>query len=149
MSWDIGIGSEVKMHYRIRLEDGTVAVSSFESQPLQFTMGDGTLVKGLEHALYGLRPGDKQTILISPEEGYGFSDETKKQILDRGRFPNDITIEVGAIIAFDIGEEEEIPGAIMDIAGDKVHVDFNHPLAGHEIQFEVEIFTVGPPVGMQ
>jgi len=136
------------MHYRIRLEDGTVADSSFESQPLQFTMGDGTLVKGLEHALYGLRPGDKQNILISPQEGYGFPDESKIQILGRSQFPKDIKIEVGVIVTFDAGHEQ-IPGTILDIKGDKVHVDFNHPLAGHEIQFQVEIFSVGPPIGMQ
>ena len=151
MHWDIGPGSTVSMFFCIRLEDGMIAESNFGEEPLNFTMGDKTLVKGLEYALFGLRAGDKQSIRISPEEGFGYPEQIKKQIIPRSKFPNQMELAEGAIVEFAAGEataEEQIPGVITKIDGDDIHVDFNHPLAGHEILFEVEILSVGPANGM-
>ena len=144
---DIQPGSQVLMHYRITLEDGTVADSSFEGEPLRFTMGDGTLIQGLELALYGLRAGDRQSLGIDPQYAFGLPDETAIQTLPRTDFPADMQLEAGQIIAFGTPEGEEIPGAILEVGDKDVKVDFNHPLAGHEIQFEVEILDVRPPAG--
>lgn len=147
MNWEIGPGSKVCLYFCIRLEDGMLAESNFGEEPLTFTMGDETLVKGLEYALLGLRVGDKQSIRIPPQEGFGFPEENKKQILRRNRFPSQMELKEGFIVAFETGEEQ-IPGTILAINGDDIHIDFNHPLSGHEISFEVEIISVGPANGM-
>lgn len=135
-------GSEVLMHFTIRLEDGTVAESSVGEEPLRFKMGDGTLVEGLELALLGLKPGDKQKLQIPPENAYGYAVPSNVQPLARDEFPEDMELKRGVIIGFTTPDGEEVPGMILEVGDEQVTVDFNHPLASHEITFEVEILEV-------
>ena len=135
-------GSEVLMHFTITLEDGTVAESTEGEEPLRFVMGDETLIEGLELALFGLKAGDKQSLKIGPETAYGFPDPENLQIMSRADFPDDMDLKPGLIISFALPDGEEYPGAIIEVNDDQVTVDFNHPLAGHEIQFDVEILEV-------
>ncbi|MGD8483343.1 MAG: FKBP-type peptidyl-prolyl cis-trans isomerase [Thioalkalispiraceae bacterium] len=140
----IGPGCEVTMHFTLTLEDGTVADTTIGHDPIQFIMGDGSLIEGLELALYGLKTGDKQVLSIEPREAFGFPDEENIHEMPRSEFPADMSIEQGMIIEFDTPSGERVPGAIKDIKNDTVVVDFNHPLAGHEITFDVEILEIKP-----
>jgi len=148
MNWSIGPGSDVVMHFAIRLEDGTEVESTAGEQAIAFTMGDGTFIRGLELALYGLRPGDKQTLKISPQEGYGFHDPNQVHTVEISKFPHGIALEKGTIVAFDVGDEQ-LAATILERQGESMRVDFNHPLAGHEIEFEVDIIKVGPAFEFQ
>ena len=143
----IGPGCRVTMHFTITLEDGTVADTSREGEPLTFTMGDGSLIEGLELALYGLKAGDRQVVTLDPREAFGFPDPDNVHRLPRGEFPADMPPEEGQIVAFSTPSGEEIPGAIVEVGEDEVTVDFNHPLAGHEIVFDTEIIAIQPPAG--
>jgi len=147
-SLSIGPGSEVLMHFTLSLADGTVADSSREGEPLRFVMGDGTLIEGLELVLYGLKKGDRQTLSIEPRDAFGYPDPDNVHTLPRADFPPEIGLEEGQIIGFSTPSGEEVPGAIRAIVDDHVEVDFNHPLAGHEIIFEVEILEIRPGVGI-
>lgn len=138
----IGFNSTVVMHSTITLEDGTVADTTVGAEPLRFTMGDGSLIAGLELALFGLKAGDRQSLRIGPADAFGFRDEQNVHWMERAEFPADMTLETGMIIEFVTPSGEEIPGAIQEVREDSVQVDFNHPLAGHEISFEVEILEV-------
>jgi FKBP-type peptidyl-prolyl cis-trans isomerase SlpA len=138
-------GSEVTMHCSITLEDGTVAESTLKDEPLHFTLGDGTLIQGLELAIYGLKAGDKQSLKIDPEYAFGPRDDEGIRVQPRSDFPEDMNLEVGQIIEFETHTGEFILGAVMELEEDNVTMDFNHPLAGHEIQFDVEILDVKPP----
>jgi len=140
----IGPGSEVLMHFTLSLTDGTVADSTREGEPLRFVMGDGSLIEGLELVLYGLKQGDLQCLSIEPRDAFGFPDEENIHTMPRSEFPADIQLEAGLIIGFTTPSGEEVPGAIQEIKDDEVVVDFNHPLAGHEIVFDVEILEVKP-----
>ena len=140
----IGPGSEVLMHFTLSLADGTVADSTREGEPLRFVMGDGSLIEGLELVLYGLKQGDQQCLSIEPRDAFGFPDEENIHTMARSEFPEDIQLEVGQIIGFTTPSGEEVPGAIMEIKDEEVVVDFNHPLAGHEVIFDVEILEVKP-----
>jgi len=142
----IGPGCEVTMHFKLTLEDGTVADSTIDHDPITFIMGDGSLIEGLELALYGLKEGDKQVLSIDPREAFGFPDEENIHEMSRSEFPDDMNIEEGMIIEFDTPSGERVPGALKEIKGDSVVVDFNHPLAGHEITFDVEILKIKPAV---
>ena len=124
------------------LEDGTVAESTFDDEPLTFTLGDGTLIEGLELALYGLRSGDRQRLSLFPEQAFGLRDPGKVHRLPRADFPADMLLEPGCIIGFDTPAGEELPGMIVRTEGAGVEVDFNHPMAGHVVIFEVEIIDV-------
>lgn len=132
------------MHFSLSLADGTVADSTREGEPLRFVMGDGTLIEGLELVLYGLKEGDQQCLSIEPRDAFGFPDEENIHTMPRSEFPADMQLEVGMIIGFSTPSGEEVPGAIQEIKDDEVVVDFNHPLAGHEVIFDVEILEVKP-----
>jgi FKBP-type peptidyl-prolyl cis-trans isomerase SlpA len=147
-SLTIGPGSEVLMHFSLSLADGTVADSTRDGEPLRFVMGDGTLIEGLELVLYGLKKGDRQCLSIEPRDAFGFPDEDNIHTMPRSEFPADMPLEVGMIIGFNTPSGEEVPGAIQEIKDDEVVVDFNHPLAGHEVIFDVEILEVKPGVSL-
>lgn len=138
----ISHGSAVVMYFSITLEDGTVAETTENGDPLYFVMGDETMIEGLELALFGLKAGDKQSLKIDPETAYGYPDPENIHPMALGDFPDDMEIATGMIVNFAMPDEEEYPGMIKEIGSEQVTVDFNHPLAGHEIVFEVEILEV-------
>lgn len=144
MKYAVDIGSTVTLHLSLMLEDGSVAESTFDAEPLTFTMGDGTLVHGLELALYGLRPGDTQRLALYPEQAFGVHDPARIHRLPRTGFPPDIDLTPGNIIAFDTPDGEEIAGTLLSLDAGTVEVDLNHPLAGRRIIFDVEILDVAP-----
>ena len=144
----IGPGCEVLMHFTLSLADGTVADSTREDEPLRFVMGDGTLIEGLELVLYGLKVGDRQCLAIGPRDAFGFPDEANIHTMPRDEFPPEMQLETGMIIGFTTPSGEEVPGAIQEMKGDEVVVDFNHPLAGYEVIFDVEILEVKPGVSI-
>ena len=117
---------------------------SVDGEPMVFTMGDGSLIEGLEMVLYGLKVGDKQSLSIEPRDTFGFPEDENIHTLPSSEFSDDLKIEEGMIIGFSTPSGEEVPGAIMEIKGEEVKVDFNHPLAGHEVVFSVEIVEIKP-----
>jgi FKBP-type peptidyl-prolyl cis-trans isomerase SlpA len=144
MRYAVNAGSTVTLHLSLMLEDGTVAESTFDGEPLTFVMGDGTLVHGLELALYGLRSGDTQRLALYPEQAFGPHDPERIHRLPRGGFPADMELTPGNIIAFDTPEGEEIAGTVLSLDDRTVEIDLNHPLAGRRIVFDVEIIDVVP-----
>ena len=144
MKFQINVASTVTLHLSLMLEDGTVAESTFDAEPLTFTMGDGTLVHGLELGLYGLRPGDSQRLTLYPEQAFGLRDPGKVHRLPRADFGAEIELEPGLIVGFETPEGEELPGAVLSLDADSVEVDFNHPLAGRTILFDVQVHRVEP-----
>ena len=137
--------SEVTLHFSLSLADGTEAISTFGEEPMTITMGDGTFMPGMEMALYGLKEGDEQTILLTPEQSYGFPDPQLIHDMPLSEFSDDMTPEVGQIIAFSMPNGEETPGTITEINGDMARVDFNHPLSGHDVVFKTQIIKVQQP----
>jgi len=141
----ITIGSKVTLHFALRLADGTLADSSFDNEPVSFVVGDGALDKGLELALIGLRAGERQTLTLMPGQAFGARDEAALQWVERDRFPPHMALEEGQIIGFSGQAGEDVAGAVIEIQEQRVRVDFNHPLAGREIEFEVKILSVEEP----
>ena len=107
-------------------------------------MGDGTLVEGLELGLYGLKAGDTQRLVLEPEQAFGLHDPAKLHQLSRSEFSRELELEPGVIIGFDTPSGEELPGTVVSLTDALVEVDFNHPLAGRVVVFEVEIIAVVP-----
>ena len=141
----ITFGSTVTMHFSLALSDGTLVESSFGDQPLLFVLGDGSLDRGLELALMGLTEGARQELTLMPGQAFGERDESAIQSIPKSRFPVDMDLEPGQIIGFTGENGEEIAGAILAMEDQDVTVDFNHPLAGREIRFDVQILAVENP----
>ncbi|PKF51900.1 FKBP-type peptidyl-prolyl cis-trans isomerase [Enterovibrio nigricans] len=139
----ISANSEVLMHFTIKLEDGSVADSTKSSgKPAKLVMGDGSLTENFERCLVGLSEGETASFTLEPDDAFGQSNPDNIQHMDRTLFVGDAPAEEGTIIAFSGPGGQEIPGVITEVAGESVTVDFNHPLAGHRVIFDVEIVKV-------
>ncbi len=141
----IGPGSRVVLEYSITLADGTIADTTRDDEPLAFTVGDGTLVEGLEQLLYGLSAGDSHTLEVTPEQAFGQPDPSNTQRIPLADFGPELTVEEGVIIGFTLPNGDEVPGTVRHVGGEHVEVDFNHPLAGHHLKLEVEVISVQAP----
>ncbi len=142
----IAPGSEVTLHISLTTTDSNELISTFEEEPETLVMGDGTLPAGLELALYGLQPGAKQTLTLSPEQAFGAHSNDRIHHLSRSEFPTDLELLPGNIIGFTATNGEEIAGTLLEVTGNEVKIDFNHPLAGVDVVFRVEIISVHTPI---
>lgn len=144
MSYQIGSGMRVTLHFAIKLSDGSVVDSNFDKGPATFDIGDGSLLPGFEQALFGMVAGDKKVIDIKPEQGFGMPNPNNVQQMSRQDFAEELDLQPGLMLSFADANRAELPGVIKKIEGDSVEVDFNHPLAGHNLLFHVEIIEVNP-----
>ncbi len=131
----------VKMHYKGTLDDGSVFDDSNGKDPLEFVFGLGMIIPGLESELEGLKARDKKTIKVESKDAYGPVISEAIQEVPKSQFPPELKLEVGAQLAAQ-GPHGVIPVRIADIKEDSVVVDMNHPLAGKDLTFEVEIVEV-------
>jgi len=136
----IGPGKEITLHFAIKLEDGQLIDSNFDASPATFTFGDGNLPEGFEQAMLGLKAGDHAVLTIAPERGFGQHNPANIQVMSRSDF-KDMELEPGLVVSFQ-EPGGEIPGVITEFNEKNVSVDFNHPLAGKTLLFEVKIVTV-------
>ncbi|WP_064605828.1 FKBP-type peptidyl-prolyl cis-trans isomerase [Photobacterium sp. J15] len=135
--------SEVLMHFAIKLDDGSVADSTQAmGKPAKFRMGDGSLTENFEKCLLGLSVGQKSSFKLEPEDAFGPANPDNIHHLELSKFGADAPAEVGTIIAFSGPDGQDIPGIITEVAGDSVTVDFNHPLAGQRVTFDVEVVAI-------
>jgi FKBP-type peptidyl-prolyl cis-trans isomerase SlpA len=135
-------GSRVLLHLEILLADGTEVLSSLGSDPLELTLGDGTLAPGLEDLLIDLRAGAREHILADGSELYGPREDEKIHWLSRSDFPPEQAPERGQVIAFETPGGQEMAGVLLQIKGNRVQVDFNHPLSGRSLQIRTQIISV-------
>lgn len=140
----IAEGTKVTLHFSLTLKDGEIIDSTFDEEPATFTVGDGNLLAGFEESILGLSSGVKDVFTIAPEDGFGQHNPSNIQIIARDQFDEEITIEKGLVLSFADAQNTELPGVVSEFDEENVTVDFNHPLAGKEILFEVEIITVEP-----
>lgn len=135
--------SKVTLHFTIKMKDGSVADSTHNmGKPAQLVIGDGSLSDNFEKHLIGLEAGQNKAIELSAQDAFGMPNPDNIHHMDRTKFVGEAEVEVGTIMAFTGPDGAEIPGIITEVAGDSVTVDFNHPLTGHDVTFEVEILTV-------
>ena len=139
----IGPGSTVIFHFDIKLSDGSAAESTrVHNKPAKLQMGDGSLSPAFEAQLGGMAAGDKRTFTLAPEDAYGMPNPDNIYYVDRSKFSADAPAKVGMIVGFAMPDGSELPGLIRDVVGESVTVDFNHPLAGQALTFNVEIVQV-------
>lgn len=139
----IGSDTQVTLHFALSLENGEQVDSTFDKQPATFKVGDGNLLPGFEQQLFGLKAGDKRTFQINPEQGFGQHNEQNVQIMPRNQFEGmELELSEGLLVIFNDAAKTELPGIVKRFDDRQVTVDFNHPLAGKTLTFDVEIFDV-------
>ena len=145
MSESVQRDSAVLVHFTLKLEDGSTAESTrANGKPALFRLGDGSLSAALEQALLGLKAGESKQFTLAPEEAFGSVSPDLIQYFSRRDFIDAGEPEVGAIMLFTGMGGSEMPGVIREVSGDSITVDFNHPLAGRRIQFDVEVLEIDP-----
>lgn len=137
----IGQSSTVTLHFALKFDSGEVVDSNFDKDPATFKVGDGSLLPGFERVLFGLKTGDKRSFEIPPEQGFGTPNEQNLQVMPRNQFDS-MELDYGVLVIFKDAAGGEMPGVIKEFDEQEVTVDFNHPLAGKVITFEVDIIRV-------
>ena len=141
-------GDTVKVHYHGRLTDGTVFDSSEGREPLEFEVGSGMVIKGFDNGLMGMVIGDKKTIEIAVEEAYGPKDPEMIMEFPIDRFPTDMKPEIGMQLNMTNSQGQHIPVVIVEVKQDAVILDANHPLAGEDLIFDLELVEIVGPKSM-
>lgn len=135
-------GSVVTMHYSLSLRDGEMVDSSRGTGPVTIEIGKGDWADFLERPLLGLGIGDKRHVELSAQDTALERNETDIQHLHRADFPAELVLEAGRVFAFSLPSGEEIAGQVVSVEGDDVAVDFSHPLAGRDLELDVEILAI-------
>jgi FKBP-type peptidyl-prolyl cis-trans isomerase 2 len=140
-SQKIADGMKVTMEYTLTLPDKTVVDSTKGQPPFSYTQGKQEVIPGLEKALAGLKAGDKKVVTIPAAEAYGLYDEKKKVTVPKKNVPPDV--KVGTKLRSQSGQEAKV----VEVKGDSVVVDVNHPLAGKDLTFDINVVNVekAPP----
>ena len=135
-------GNQVKVHYHGRLQDGTTFDSSEGRSPLEFEVGAGQVIKGFDDGVLGMKEGDKKTIHIPVEDAYGEKSEDMIIEFPREQFPPDMKPEVGMQLNLRGQDGRNFPVVISEIKNEFVVLDGNHPLAGKDLIFDIEMVEI-------
>lgn len=141
---EIGPDTQVRLHFSLKLDDGSIVDSTFEKEPANFVVGDGSLLDGFEKKLYGMKAGESGSFQILPEDGFGQPNPNNLQTFSRKDFSAEVELAEGLVVSFADANQSELPGVIKSFNDSEVVVDFNHPLAGRTVKFDVEIKEVLP-----
>jgi len=141
----VAAGDTVQLRYALRPRGGDDLISNFDdAEPETVTLGDGTLAPMLEQWLVDLPPGERHVFLLDPWQAFGESQPELIQTLPKTDLPADMEFEIDQLVEFAMPNGQTLAGHILEIGDDAVKVDFNHPLAGLFIEFEVEIEQILP-----
>ena len=135
----------IVLHFTLKLDDGSTAESTRNNgKPALFRLGDTSLSEGLEQQLLGLKEGEKKAFSLEPDAAFGVPSPDLIQYFSRREFIDAGEPEIGAIMLFTAMDGSEMPGVIREVNGDSITVDFNHPLAGRTVHFDIEVLEIDP-----
>ncbi len=135
-------GTRVTLNFALKFEDGQEIDSTFDKSPATLDIGDENLPENFEAYLFGMTAGQTARFEVPPEKGFGQHNPSNVQMFKRSDFGADMVLEPGVMISFADARQSELPGVVQRVEGDQVTIDFNHPLAGRTLIFDVEIIDV-------
>ena len=139
---DVKPGDTVRIHYTGTLSDGTTFDSSQGREPLQFTVGSGQIIPGLDSAIPGMNVGETKTVTVPAAEAYGDRNPDGIQSVPRAQVPDHIPLDPGTQLQVQTGDGRTLPVTVTEVTADEVVLDANHPLAGKDLTFEVELVEI-------
>ena len=142
MSQAVKSGDKVKIHYTGRFKEGQVFDSSQQRGPLEFEIGSGSVIPGFENAITGMKPGDKKEVTIPPEEAYGQRNQELFITMPKDQIPPEIKPEVGMQLKLSNEQGQVMPVMVTEVGEESITLDANHPLAGKELVFDIELLEI-------
>jgi len=142
MEINVSEGTRVFLNFSLSLEDGSEVDSNFGGDAVSFAIGDGSLLPGFESRILGMGPGERKIFEVPPEDAFGQPNDNNVQRIAREDFDDDIDLELGLLCSFADAAGGEVPGMVVGFDDDEVTVDFNHPLAGRTIFFDVHVHRI-------
>ncbi|MBN2906423.1 MAG: peptidylprolyl isomerase [Rhodobacteraceae bacterium] len=136
-------GDKVRIHYTGTLADGSTFDSSQGRDPLEFTVGSGEIIPGLDGALPGMTAGEKKTVEVPCEAAYGAHNPDATQAVPRDQVPDDIPLEIGTQLQLQTPQGQVMPVVVAEVTETEVVLDANHPLAGKDLIFAIELVSIG------
>lgn len=135
-------GDTVQVHYTGTLSDGSVFDSSVDSTPIEFTIGSAAVIPGFENAVLGMQIGESKTFTIPSDEAYGPRDPRLVQDVPRTELPPELDLFLGMRLTAQNGAGQEIPLVVTALSDEAVRLDANHPLAGENLTFTIELVSI-------
>ena len=135
-------GDTVRIHYTGTLADGSTFDSSVGREPLEFTVGSGQIIPGLDGAIPGMEVGETKSVEIPAEHAYGAADPNARQAIPREQVPANIPLDIGTQLQLQAPTGQTIPVTVAEVTEEHVVLDANHPLAGKDLTFEVELVEI-------
>jgi FKBP-type peptidyl-prolyl cis-trans isomerase 2 len=142
MMTQVKSGDTVRIHYTGTLLDGSTFDSSQGRDPLEFTVGSGQIIPGLESAVPGMEVGDKKKVEVAADEAYGQPNPQAMQAVPRGDIPTDIPLDIGTQLQVQTPSGQVMPVTVTKVTDDEVTLDANHPLAGKDLTFDIELVEI-------
>jgi peptidylprolyl isomerase len=135
-------GDTVLFHYTGSLRDGTVFDSSSGREPLRVTLGSGQVIRGVDDALVGMTPGEEKTVTLGAAEAYGPRRPELLHEVERAAIPPEVDLEVGRQLEGRDTGGQRLRLTVIDVADEKVTLDANHPLAGQDLKFDLQLVEI-------
>ena len=135
-------GDKVQVHYTGRLGDGSEFDSSKDREPLEFEVGSQQVIKGFEEAVVGLKEGDSKTVEISSNEAYGPRMDEMVLKVEKSKLPEDFTPQMGQQLQLPQENGQNVIVTVTEITDDHIELDANHPLAGKDLTFDIEVVKI-------
>ena len=136
-------GDVVKVEYKGKIEEGTVVSRTPDDETLRFTIGDGKMMPGFERAVIGMHEGESKTVEIKAKDGFGPYREELVMTVERSEWPEDVEPKIGEQLEMQREDGHTIVAEITGITDDTVELDANHPLAGKDLTFDIELKSIG------
>ena len=137
-------GDKINVHYTGKLTDGTLFDSSVEREPLEFEIGSGMVIKGFDEGVTGMSVGDKKTVHIPAADAYGDMNPEHMAVFNKAEIPSDIPYEVGMQLNMhQDGSGQVMPVTVVEVTDTTITLDANHPLAGKDLIFDLELVSIG------
>lgn len=138
----VKVGDTVHIHYSGTLQDGSVFDTSAGREPLSFEVGAGRIIPGLDQALLGMEVGESKTVTVPVDEAYGPVRPEARQAVPRTEIPEHIPLDPGTQLQVETPQGQTVPVTVAEVSPDTVTLDANHPLAGKDLTFEVELVKI-------
>ncbi len=135
-------GDRVKVHYTLKDVNGELVESTKGSHPVEFIIGEGMVIPGFEQGIIGMNPNETRTVTISPENAYGHRDEKKVFEFPRKNAPGDFDPRIGDMVKMHRSDGKAVPVTVMAVTEKGFLMDANHPLAGKELIFDLELVEI-------